>query len=146
MATFDSSQDPPFGRTDTRQFYDQLRTELDQLGEELEALGRRQSALMKMVEGLRELYPWLADEDSVEDDESNRTVGEYLKELFQHNPADVWYTVRELGLMLPVAHLRDPEAAIRAALRRLGPALEQRNRDGRTLEYRLRPNLRGRVL
>lgn len=123
-------------KDETRRFYDQLRGELEQVIEEQETLEQRQSALQKMVEGLRELYPWITDEDE-QQEESNTTVAQYLSQILQQAPSTQWFTVRDLVELLPNrTKLLDAEAAVRAALRRLESWLEKRPRDGRTQEYR----------
>jgi hypothetical protein len=108
-----------------------------------------EAAYRKSVEGLEDGFPELrpigpermAALVEKADDQTNQTVGQAIREVFDRHPGE-WLTVKLLIGYMPMAlrnRLKDPEAAVRAALGRMEDDLDKKPWDGRTLAYQRHP-------
>jgi transposase len=135
------------GESDQK-YFDEMQSRLTDVERRRAALEREERALRKIVEGLVELNPALAGKETVapfvmRKGPAEGTVGHTLDLLFDKCPGQ-FFTVKQLVETMPdeiASGLKDPEAAVRAALNNLG-RLEKKRADGRSFAYGRFPNQR----
>jgi hypothetical protein len=135
---------------EAERLFSKLSIELDDIREDRYALARREAGVVKMLDALADLYPSLAqaheDAVAVRPDAGGgaKTIADGVEALLEELP-DHWFSTMDFvhGLVernwLPTS--RDPEAAVRAALRRMYEKglLVRQQIDGRTLQYKTDP-------
>lgn len=133
-------------RAEAEEMYKRLASEHDEIEAQVVKLTERRDALRQVLTGLARLYPEVIEPEPSTSPRP-KTIGDGLERVFREvhqHQEDRWIST---GFLVKVLKQRewlgdsaDPDAAVRAALRRLldRGVIVRRHSDGRAFQYKLR--------